>query len=62
MTPKQIEVLQLMASDLPDKAIASQLNISVSTLNTHKEHLFEKFNVTSKTGLIKRAIEQKIIQ
>lgn len=62
LTPKQIEVVQLLASDLPDKAIANELNISESTLNTHKSQLFEKFKVCSKPGLIKKAIEQKIIQ
>lgn len=62
LTPRQIEIVQLLASDLPDKAIADELGITESTLNTHKSQLFEKFNVASKPGLIKKAIEQKIIQ
>lgn len=62
LTPRQIEIVQLLASDLPDKAIADELGITESTLNTHKAQLFEKFNVASKPGLIKKAIEQKIIQ
>lgn len=62
LTPRQIEIVLLMASDLPDKAIADKLNISLSTLNNHKILLFEKFKVKSKAGLITKAIEQKIIQ
>ena len=42
--------------------IATELKITESTLNTHKKHLFEKFNVLSKSGLITKAISNKIIQ
>lgn len=62
LTKREIEIVTLMASDLADKQIASELNISESTLNTHKHHLFEKAGVHSKSGLITKAINQKIIQ
>jgi DNA-binding CsgD family transcriptional regulator len=62
LTPKEIEVVTLLASDKPDKQIADELNICESTLNTHKKNLFEKFNVFSKPGLITKAISNKIIQ
>lgn len=62
LTPKEIEVVTLLASDQPDKQIADDLGICESTLNTRKKHLFEKFNVYSKSGLITKAIANKIIQ
>ena len=62
LTPREIEIVTLLASDKPDKQIADELDISESTLNTHKKHLFEKFNVNSKSGLITKAISNKIIQ
>lgn len=62
LTPRELEIITLMASDLADKQIAHRLNISESTLNTHKHNLFEKANVQSKTGLITKAVQQKIIQ
>ncbi len=62
LTLKEFEVVQLLASDKPDKQIADILNITESTLNTHKKNLFEKFNVFSKSGLIIKAISNKIIQ
>jgi len=62
LTPREIQIVTLMASDLADKQIASNLNITESTLNTHKQHLFEKAGVKSKSGLITKAINQKIIQ
>ncbi len=62
LTPREIEIVTFLASDKPDKQIADELDISESTLNTHKKNLFEKFNVYSKSGLITKAISNKIIQ
>lgn len=62
LTVRQIEIVKLLASDLPDKMIASQLGIAIPTLDSHKTKLFQKFKVQSKTGLITKAINQKIIQ
>ncbi|AEW85922.1 MULTISPECIES: response regulator transcription factor [Flavobacterium] len=62
ITVRQIEILQLLASDLCDKQIADKLCISESTLNTHKSNLFKLFEVHSRTGLISKAITNKIIQ
>jgi DNA-binding CsgD family transcriptional regulator len=62
LTPREIQIVTLMASDLADKQIAAQLEICESTLNTHKQNLFEKASVKSKSGLITKAINQKIIQ
>lgn len=62
LTVREIEIVNLMASDLADKQIAQKLKITASTLSTHKQNLFEKANVKSKSGLITKAINQKIIQ
>lgn len=62
LTPRQVQIVNLFASDMPDKQIASLLQISESTLDTHKHNLFEKFGVNSKSGLITKAIYFKIIQ
>lgn len=61
LTPRENEVIRTLASDFPDKQIADYLGITISTLNTHKTHLFEKFAVHSKTGLIMKAFELNII-
>lgn len=62
LTPRQLQIVKLLATDLCDKQIADELGICVSTLDTHKKTLFEKCNVASKTGLVIKLIEQKIIQ
>ena len=62
LTSRQLEIAQLMATDLCDKQIADRLGITISTLDTHKKTLFEKCNVHSKTALVIKLIDQKIIQ
>lgn len=62
LTNREIEIIQLFATDLSDKMIADQLGITISTLDTHKNHLFAKAGVASKPGLIVAAINEKIVQ
>jgi len=62
LTSRQVQIVTLLATDLCDKQIADQLSISPSTLDSHKTKLFEIFGVHGKTGLIFKAINQKIIQ
>lgn len=62
LTSRQLEIAHLMATDLCDKQIADKLGICISTLDTHKKLLFEKCNVHSKTALVIKLIDQKIIQ
>lgn len=62
LTIREIEIIQLLATDLSDKMIADKLGISISTLDTHKNHLFEKAGVLSKPGLIIAAVNEKIVQ
>lgn len=62
LSKRKIEIIQLLATDLPCKQIASQLCITESTLDTHKSQLFKLFGVQSTPGLIREAINQKIVQ
>jgi DNA-binding CsgD family transcriptional regulator len=62
LTIREIEIIQLLATDKSDKMIADELGISTSTLDTHKNHLFEKAGVFSKNGLIMLAASEKIVQ
>ena len=62
LTPRELEVIQQLASDLCDKQIAHILGIAESTLDTHKSHIFEKFGVSSTKGMLIKASAQKIIQ
>ena len=61
LTPRQREVLQLVAEGKSAKEIASQLNISVKTVEFHKKHLMEELNLRTSAELIRYAIEKGFV-
>ena len=58
LTPKGREVVRLIAEGESTKAIASQLGVSVKTIETHRQHVMEKLNVHSVAELVKYAIRE----
>ena len=56
LTPREREVLQLVAEGLTSQEIAAQLCISERTVATHRQHLSEKLDIKSIAGLTKYAI------
>jgi DNA-binding NarL/FixJ family response regulator len=57
LTPRQREVLQLVAEGKSAKEIASMLNISVKTVEFHKKHLMQQLHARSTAELIRYAVE-----
>ncbi len=57
LTPRQREVLQLVAEGKSAKEIASLLNISVKTVEFHKKHLMQQLHARSTAELIRYAVE-----
>ena len=60
LTPREREVLQLLAEGHSAVDIASQLNVSVKTVGTHREHLMQKLGTHSLAGLTKFAIREGV--
>ena len=58
LTPRQREVLQLVAEGKSAKQIADLLFISVKTVEFHKKHLMEELRVHSSAELVRYAVEQ----
>lgn len=58
LTPREREVLQLLAEGWSTKKIASHLNISVKTVETHRRHIMAKLKVHSIAELTKYAIRE----
>ncbi len=56
LTPRQREVLQLVAEGCSTKSIAASLNISVKTVEFHKSRIMETLNIYTVPGLTKFAI------
>jgi len=62
LTPREKEVLTLLAEGLGNKQIARKLNISVRTVETHRQKIKQKLNISSSAGLIRYAIDQKLVR
>lgn len=61
LTPRQITIIDLIAKDLPNKAIADVMGIKLSTYDFHAANLFKAIGVTNKTALLKLAYQHKIL-
>ncbi|HNS78033.1 MAG TPA: response regulator transcription factor [Syntrophorhabdus sp.] len=60
LTPREREVLQLIAEGKSTKQIASVLNVSVKTIETHRQQIMDKLNIHSVAELTKYAIREGI--
>jgi len=56
LTPRQREVLQLIAEGHTTQGIAHQLGISVKTIETHRAQLMERLDIHDIAGLVRYAI------
>jgi DNA-binding NarL/FixJ family response regulator len=56
LTPRESELLQLIAEGLVNKQIASELGISIKTVEKHRQHLMEKLDIHDIAGLTRFAI------
>ncbi len=61
LTPRQREVLQLIAEGRTMKDIASIMNISQRTVETHKYAMMETLGVDTTAGLIQYALRLKLV-
>jgi DNA-binding NarL/FixJ family response regulator len=61
LTPRQKDVLQLLAEGRRTKEIAGILNVSERTVMFHKYHIMESFNLKSNADLVLLAIKHHLI-
>jgi two-component system response regulator DegU len=62
LSPRQLEVLKLVAEGLPNKSIASALNIGEKTVKTHLRLIFRKFDITSRSQAVAQAMKYNILK
>ncbi|MBI4201281.1 MAG: response regulator transcription factor [Chloroflexi bacterium] len=62
LTPREAEILRLIAEGLANKQIAERLVISVTTVQTHRSHLMEKLNLHSQADLFKYAVRKGLLK
>ncbi len=61
LSVREQEILQLLSKGLISKQIADQLFISVNTVNTHRQRIIEKLNVSNTAEAIRHALNIGII-
>jgi DNA-binding NarL/FixJ family response regulator len=61
LTPREREILQLLAEGRTNKEVANLLNISLTTVETHRGHILQKLSLHSTPDLILYAVRKKII-
>ncbi len=61
LTPREIEVLELLAEGLPNKAIAERLGISDQTVKFHVSSISGKLGAANRTDAVRRAVRRGLI-
>jgi len=61
LTPREREVLALIADGLTNREIADALVISVKTVDRHRENIMRKLNLHNRVELVKYALEKGLI-
>jgi DNA-binding NarL/FixJ family response regulator len=62
LTTREVEILKLFAEGFINKEISDKLDISIRTVETHKNHIMKKLELKSTVELIKFAIKNKIVE
>jgi non-specific serine/threonine protein kinase len=60
LTPREIEVLRLVAQGLTNAQVARELVVTSRTVNAHLTAIYAKLGVTSRSGAIRYAVEQRL--
>lgn len=62
LTPREQEVLTLIADGLTNPEIAEKLVISVKTVDRHRENIMTKLNLHNRVDLVKYALKKGLIE
>jgi DNA-binding NarL/FixJ family response regulator len=62
LTPREREIVQLLAEGKSNKEVAALLDISVKTVEAHRANIMRKLNLSSFSGLVHYAIRNKIVE
>jgi DNA-binding NarL/FixJ family response regulator len=62
LTPREVEVVRLLAQGKTNRQIADELVVSPSTVKAHVEHIIAKLNVSDRTQAAVRAVELGLLK
>jgi NarL family two-component system response regulator LiaR len=61
ITPRELEILQLIAEGLSNKEIAERVFVSENTVKTHSSRVFDKLGARRRTQAVQRGKELQLI-
>jgi DNA-binding CsgD family transcriptional regulator len=61
LSPRELEIVQLVAEDLTNAEIAERLIISPRTVTTHLDRIYTRLGINSRTALVRYAIEAGLL-
>ena len=61
LTPREIEVLELLAEGLPNKGIAARLGLSDQTVKFHVAAIMGKLDASNRTDAVRRAVRRGLV-
>lgn len=61
LTPRQLEVLSLLAEGLPNKRICQRLGLTEHTVKTHLKTLFQLLEVHNRTECVQKAVKHNLL-
>jgi DNA-binding NarL/FixJ family response regulator len=61
LTPRELEVLRMIASGLPNKRIAFRLKISEKTVRNHISHIYEKLGIFDRSQAVLYAVRKGLV-
>jgi DNA-binding NarL/FixJ family response regulator len=62
VTPREREIIQLLAEGKTNKEVAAALGVSVKTIEAHRANVMRKLHLQSLSDLVRYAIRNKIVQ
>jgi DNA-binding NarL/FixJ family response regulator len=62
LTPREREIVQLLAEGKSNKEVATALNISVKTAETHRARIMAKLNIRSVGELVRYAVRNRMVE
>lgn len=61
LSPRELEILQLIAKGLSNPQVAQTLGLSRATVRTHLEHIYAKLDVSNRTEAVTEGIKKGLI-
>jgi len=61
LSPRELDVLRMLATDLSGPEIASEMNIALTTLRSHTKNIYTKLEVNNRRSAVRNAQEMNLI-